>query len=33
LLEYHLITLVCHLSIFSLAVLFLWSNASNFLNK
>lgn len=33
LLEYHLITLVCHLSILSLAVLFLWSNASNFLNK
>ncbi|CAK7324828.1 unnamed protein product [Dovyalis caffra] len=33
LLGYHLITLVCHLSIFSLAVLFLWSNASNFLNK
>ncbi|KAJ6687625.1 RETICULON-LIKE PROTEIN B7 [Salix koriyanagi] len=33
LLEYHLITLFCHLSIFSLAVLFLWSNASNFLNK
>ncbi|KAF9667443.1 hypothetical protein SADUNF_Sadunf15G0023600 [Salix dunnii] len=33
LLEYHLITLLCHLSIFFLAVLFLWSNASNFLNK
>ncbi|CAI0402893.1 unnamed protein product [Linum tenue] len=33
LLEYHLITLVCHLSILSLAILFLWSNASTFINK
>ncbi|KAI9384267.1 hypothetical protein POPTR_012G035600v4 [Populus trichocarpa] len=33
LLGYHLITLVCYLSIFSLAVLFLWSNTSDFLNK
>ncbi|KAL6291589.1 hypothetical protein ACE6H2_009099 [Prunus campanulata] len=33
LLEYHLITLVCHLLILSLAVFFLWSNASTFINK
>lgn len=33
LLEYHLITLVCHILILSLAVLFLWSNASAFINK
>ncbi|KAF6154549.1 hypothetical protein GIB67_027822 [Kingdonia uniflora] len=33
LLEYHLLTLVCHLLILSLAVLFLWSNASSFINK
>ncbi|OIV93653.1 hypothetical protein TanjilG_04885 [Lupinus angustifolius] len=33
LLEYHLLTLVCHLLIFALAVLFLWSNASAFINK
>ncbi|CAN0902879.1 Reticulon-like protein B3 [Linum grandiflorum] len=33
LLEYHLITLVCHLSIVALAILFLWSNASTFINK
>ncbi|KAF2315533.1 hypothetical protein GH714_040028 [Hevea brasiliensis] len=33
LLEYHLITLLCHLSILSLAILFLWSNASTFINK
>ncbi|KAJ7974116.1 Reticulon-like protein [Quillaja saponaria] len=33
LIEYHLITLVCHVLIFSLAVLFLWSNASKFINK
>lgn len=32
-LEYHLITLVCHLMIVSLAVLFLWSNASIFIHK
>ncbi|XP_022734311.1 reticulon-like protein B2 [Durio zibethinus] len=31
-LEYHLITLVCHILILSLAILFLWSNASNFIN-
>jgi hypothetical protein len=31
--EYHLITLVCHIAIISLAVLFLWSNASTFINK
>ncbi|XP_057425002.1 reticulon-like protein B1 [Lotus japonicus] len=33
LLEYHLITFVCHLSILSLAGLFLWSNASVFIHK
>ncbi|KAL5540299.1 hypothetical protein UlMin_024427 [Ulmus minor] len=33
LLEYHLITLVCHILILSLALLFLWSNASTFINK
>ncbi|KAH9625780.1 hypothetical protein KSS87_010745 [Heliosperma pusillum] len=33
LLEYHLLTLVCHILIFTLAVLFLWSNASTFINK
>lgn len=33
LLEYHLITLVCHLLIVSLAVVFLWSNASVFIHK
>ncbi|KDP22201.1 hypothetical protein JCGZ_26032 [Jatropha curcas] len=33
LLEYHLITLVCHISILTLAILFLWSNASTFVNK
>ncbi|KAL2892109.1 Reticulon-like protein B5 [Bienertia sinuspersici] len=33
LLEYHLLTLVCHILIFSLAVLFLWANASTFINK
>ncbi|XP_019422266.1 PREDICTED: reticulon-like protein B2 isoform X2 [Lupinus angustifolius] len=33
LLEYHFLTLVCHLLIFALAVLFLWSNASAFINK
>lgn len=31
--EYHLLTLVCHLLILTLAVLFLWSNASTFINK
>ncbi|GLT63628.1 hypothetical protein SLA2020_361790 [Shorea laevis] len=33
LLEYPLITLVCHILIVSLAILFLWSNASKFINK
>lgn len=32
LLEYHVLTLVCHILIVSLAVLFLWSNASAFIN-
>ncbi|MCL7028803.1 hypothetical protein MKW94_022492 [Papaver nudicaule] len=33
LLEYHLLTLVCHCAILSLDVLFLWSNASTFIQK
>jgi len=33
LLEYHLLTLISHLAILALAVLFLWSNASTFINK
>lgn len=33
LLEYHLLSLVCHCLILSLAVLFLWSNAMTFINK
>ncbi|PON58239.1 Reticulon [Parasponia andersonii] len=33
LLEYHLITLFCHILILSLALVFLWSNASTFINK
>ncbi|KAA8516108.1 hypothetical protein F0562_019287 [Nyssa sinensis] len=33
LLEYHLLTLVGHILILSLAVLFLWSNAATFINK
>ncbi|KAI9108449.1 hypothetical protein K1719_020640 [Acacia pycnantha] len=33
LLEYHLLTLVCHFLILALAILFLWSNASTFINK
>ncbi|KAB1204933.1 Reticulon-like protein B2 [Morella rubra] len=33
LLEYHLVALVCHILILSLAILFLWSNASTFINK
>ncbi|XP_022878753.1 reticulon-like protein B5 [Olea europaea var. sylvestris] len=33
LLEYHLLTLVCHILILALGVLFLWSNASIFVNK
>ncbi|XP_023738480.1 reticulon-like protein B1 [Lactuca sativa] len=31
--EYHLLTLVCHSLILTLAILFLWSNASAFINK
>ncbi|CAJ1976996.1 unnamed protein product [Sphenostylis stenocarpa] len=31
--EYHLITFICHLLILSLAALFLWSNASVFIHK
>ncbi|KAA8539986.1 hypothetical protein F0562_026678 [Nyssa sinensis] len=31
--EYHLLTLVCHILILALASLFLWSNASTFINK
>ncbi|XP_021906258.1 reticulon-like protein B5 [Carica papaya] len=33
LLEYHLLTLACHILILSLAVLFLWSNVHTFINK
>ncbi|XP_044502758.1 reticulon-like protein B1 [Mangifera indica] len=33
LVEYHLLTLVCHILILSLAVLFMWSNAHSFINK
>ncbi|XP_028088439.1 reticulon-like protein B3 [Camellia sinensis] len=33
LVEYHLLTLVCHGFILALAVLFLWSNASTFMKK
>ncbi|KAJ4837799.1 Reticulon-like protein B1 [Turnera subulata] len=33
LLEYHLITLVCHVTILALSLLFLWANASTFINK
>jgi hypothetical protein len=33
LIEYHLLTLLCHGAILALAVLFLWSNASTFINK
>ncbi|KAL2330220.1 hypothetical protein Fmac_017801 [Flemingia macrophylla] len=32
-LEYHLLTLVCHILILLLAVLFLWSNAHTFIHK
>ncbi|XP_058223727.1 reticulon-like protein B2 [Rhododendron vialii] len=32
-LEYHFLTLVCHALILGLAMLFLWSNASTFINK
>jgi len=33
LLEYHLLTLVCHIGIVALAVLFLWSSATKFIHK
>ncbi|KAK4431402.1 Reticulon-like protein B2 [Sesamum alatum] len=33
LLEYHLLTLVCHVVILGLAILFLWSNACTFIHK
>ncbi|KAJ9545744.1 hypothetical protein OSB04_025451 [Centaurea solstitialis] len=33
LVEYHLLSLVCHTLILVLAVLFLWSNAASFINK
>ncbi|XP_010261408.1 PREDICTED: reticulon-like protein B2 [Nelumbo nucifera] len=33
LLEYHFLTLVCHCLILSLSLLFLWSNATTFINK
>ncbi|KAF5464370.1 hypothetical protein F2P56_014450 [Juglans regia] len=33
LLEYHLLTLVCHILILALAILFLWSNAYTFIKK
>ncbi|KAH6789253.1 Reticulon family protein [Perilla frutescens var. frutescens] len=33
LLEYHLLTLVCHIAILVLSLSFLWSNASVFVNK
>lgn len=33
LLEYHLLTLVCHCSILVLAILFLYANAATFINK
>lgn len=33
LLEYHLLTLICHCLILALAILFLWSNATTFINK
>ncbi|KAK8938866.1 Reticulon-like protein B2 [Platanthera zijinensis] len=33
LMECHLLSLVCHFLIFSLAALFLWSNAATFINK
>ncbi|OMP08545.1 Reticulon [Corchorus olitorius] len=33
LIEYHLLTLVCHISILSLALMFLWSNAHTFIHK
>ncbi|OVA18926.1 Reticulon [Macleaya cordata] len=33
LLEYHFLTLICHCLILSLAILFLWANATTFINK
>ncbi|XP_065858718.1 reticulon-like protein B4 [Euphorbia lathyris] len=33
LIEYHFLTLICHGLILALAILFLWSNASTFINK
>ncbi|XP_073032851.1 reticulon-like protein B2 [Primulina eburnea] len=33
LLEYHLLSLLCHIFILALSILFLWSNASTFINK
>ncbi|KAK4418575.1 Reticulon-like protein B5 [Sesamum alatum] len=33
LLEYHLLTLVCHILILALSLLFLWSHATNFIEK
>lgn len=33
LVEYHFLSLVCHILIFSLAAMFLWSNAHAFMNK
>lgn len=33
LLEYHLITLVCHMIILLLTIIFFWSNAPTFINK
>lgn len=31
--EYHLLTLLCHVLMIALAGLFLWSNASTFIHK
>ncbi|XP_065859769.1 reticulon-like protein B5 [Euphorbia lathyris] len=33
LIEYHFLTLMCHISILSLAIMFLYSNAHTFINK
>ncbi|CAA0820743.1 Reticulon-like protein B5 [Striga hermonthica] len=33
LLEYHLLTLVCHIVILAISLLFLWSNVTTFINK
>ncbi|KAI3681820.1 hypothetical protein L6452_36625 [Arctium lappa] len=33
LLDYHLVTLVCHVLVLVFAILFMWSNASKFINK